>query len=654
VPPNRKPTDIRLQVGSGQNRLAVLNRLQRAGQWLFLRIEAAFNAAFGDRLNPFYHLGEITFFLFWMVAASGLYLYAFFKTGVSEAYLSVEYLTLQQWWLGGVVRSLHRYASDGMVVTMLLHMLRHFCFDRHRGFRWFSWATGVLLLWLVYASGINGFMLPWDQLAQFVVVGTAEYLDWLPIFAGALIRNFIYPASVSDRLFSLLSFMHIGIPLVLLLCMWVHIQRVPKPSTNPPRPIWVALLVTLAVLSLAAPVTSHAPADLAVVPALLRLDWIYLGAFPLMYAWSVTGVWVLLGFTTLLLLLLPWLPPKRAGGEGFRVTVHPGNEEILVRPDETILEAGLRAGIPMPYECRNGGCGLCKGTILYGQVNQGPYQKSALSDEERAAGKSLLCCATPLSELELEYEEAGAERDFPVKTLDCAVQRMRTVSEDVMILHLKLPKGERLAFRAGQYFNVVLEEGGRRAFSFAAAPEDSDAIEMHVRLIPGGRFTTRVFTRMKEGDRIEIEGPFGQFAFRDGDKPIIFVAGATGFAPVKSMLEYAFKAGLKRKMYLYWGVRSRRDLYMAELPEQWAREHAPFTFVPALSDAMPEDRWEGRTGLVHQAILQDFPDLSGYEIYTCGSVKMVETARPAFVAQGLHQDACFADAFFASAQLGRA
>ena len=629
----------------------MLKRLQRAGQWVFLRIEAAFNAAFGDRLNPFYHLGEITFFLFWIVAATGLYLYAFFKTGVNEAYSSVEYLTHQQWWLGGVLRSLHRYASDGMVITMLLHLLRHFCFDRHRGFRWFSWATGVLLLWLVYASGINGFMLPWDRLAQFVVVATAELLDWLPIFGGALVRNFIYPASVNDRLFSLLSFMHIGIPLVLLLFMWVHIQRVPKASTNPPRPIVLALFATMVALALAVPVASHAPADLSVAPDTLDFDWFYLAVLPLIYAWSASGAWIVLGSATLLLVLLPWLPPKRAAAGGYRLSVHPGNREITSRPDETILEAGLRAGIPMPYECRNGGCGVCKGTILYGSVDHGPVQKSALSDAERAQGKALFCCATPLTDLELEYEEAGAERDFPVKTLDCVVQRMRRVSEDVMILHLELPEGERMTFRAGQYFNVVLEDGARRAFSFATAPEDSDAIEMHVRLIPGGRFTTHVFTRMKEGDRIDIEGPFGQFAFRESGKPIIFVAGATGFAPVKSMLEYAFKAGFERKMVLYWGVRCRRDLYMAELPEQWAREHANFTFVPVLSDATPEDRWEGRTGLVHQAILQDFPDLSGYEIYTCGSVKMVETARPAFVAHGLHEDACFADAFFASAPL---
>jgi NAD(P)H-flavin reductase/ferredoxin len=626
----------------------VLKHIQRIGQWLFLRVEAGFNAAFGDRLNPFYHLGEITFFLFWIVVGSGLYLYAFFKTGVSEAYSSVEYLTLRQWWLGGILRSLHRYCSDAMVVTTTLHLLRHFSFDRYRGFRWFSWVSGVLLLWLLYASGINGFMLPWDRLAQFVVVGSAELLDWLPIFGGALVRNFISTASVNDRLFSLLSFMHIGIPLVLLLVMWIHIQRVPKASTNPPRTVAQALFATLLVLALAVPVTSHAPADLSIVPDNVRYDWFYLSIFPLMYAWSASGAWLVLGSATMLLLLLPWVPP-RAARERLRITIHPGNHDISARPDETILEAALRAGVPMPYECRNGGCGLCKGTVLNGRIAYGVYQKSALSDEERAAGMALFCCATPLSDLELEYEEAGAQRDAPMKTLDCIVQRMHRASADVMIVHLALEPGERLPFRAGQYFNIVLEDGARRAFSFATRPQEQETIEIHVRLIPGGRFTTHVFTQMREGDRLRIEGPFGQFFLREGDKPIIFVAGATGFAPVKSILEYAFSTGLQRRMYLYWGVRRRPDLYMADLAQQWSREHSNFDFVPVLSEPSPEDNWLGRTGLVHDAILHDFPDLSGYEIYTCGSIKMVETARPAFVAHGLHEDACFTDAFVPSA-----
>ncbi|HZP87933.1 MAG TPA: 2Fe-2S iron-sulfur cluster-binding protein [Burkholderiales bacterium] len=623
--------------------------LQRAGRRVFLAVEAGFNAAFGDRLNPLYHLGEISFFLFWIVAVTGLYLYAWFDTGVHGAYASVEYLTQRQWWLGGVVRSLHRYASDAMVVTMLLHMARHFCFDRHRGFRWFSWITGVVVLWLVYAAGINGFMLPWDRLAQFVVVATAELLDWLPVFNGALIRNFIYEASVNDRLFSLLAFMHIGIPLILLLFLWIHIQRVPKASTTPPRPIWIALLATLVLLALVVPVVSHAPAHLGIAPIDLRFDWFYLGTLPIMYRWSIASIWALLAGLTFVLIALPWLPPLRVDKRGFRVTVHPGNRDLLVRRDETLLEAGLRAGLPMPFECRNGGCGVCKGNVLYGEVELAPYQRSALSDSERAAGKVLLCCAVPRSELEIEYRDAGAAEDAKPRTLQVTVAQLNRLAEDVMQVILRLPEGEALPYRAGQYLNVILDDGERRAFSFANPPGDPDFIELHVRRIPGGRFTTQVFTTLQVGSTLTIEGPLGNFVLHESDRPIIFVAGATGFAPVKSMLEHAFAQGLQRPMALYWGVRQRKDLYMAELPERWAREHRNFTFVPVLSEPTPEDRWTGRTGLVHACILEDYPDLSGQEIYACGSVKMIETAAPEFIAHGLPEAACFSDAFFVGA-----
>lgn len=626
------------------------NPLQCAGQWLFLRAEAAFNAAFGDRLNPFYHLGTIAFFLYWVVAATGLYLYIFFETSTVHAYASVERLTHAQWWAGGMVRSVHRYASDALVLTMLLHMARHFCFDRHRGLRWFSWITGVLVLWLVYAAGINGFMLPWDRVAQLVVTGTAELLDHLPLFDGRLVRNFLYPGSVNDRLFSLLAFMHIGIPLVLLLFLWVHIQRVPRAATLPPRAIWLPLLVTLVVLSVLVPVMSGAPADLASIPAVVALDWYYLAVFALMYKRPVIEVWMMLGAVTLLLLALPWLPPRRDRAGPRRVSVHPGNREITARPGETLLEAGLRAGVVMPYECRNGGCGVCKATLLQGRVLHNAHQRSALPDAEQTAGRVLLCCAVPMTDVELEIGQGSGQADSLVRTLDVTVSDMRPVGDEVMILRLALPPGESLPYRAGQYFNVVLEDGARRAFSFASAPESPGDIEVHVRLVPGGRFTGHVFGAMRVGERLRIEGPLGKFVLRESERPILFVAGATGFAPVKSLLDHAFATGLSRPMVLYWGVRRRKDLYMAELPERWASEHSQFRFVPVLSAPEPGDDWRGRTGLVHEAILADYPDLSGFELYACGSVAMVESARPAFMAQGLSGDLCFSDAFFVSTQ----
>ncbi len=285
--------------------------LQSGMRWLFLRVEALFDAAFCDAPNPLRHLGAISFFLFWIVAVSGLYLYAFFKTGVADAYTSVQALTEGQWYAGGIMRSVHRYASDAMVLTMLVHLLHHFAFDRFRGFRWFSWLTGVALIWLVYVSGINGYMLPWDKLAQFVVVASFEWLDWLPIFDGALIRNFIYQSSVNDRFFSLLSFIHIGLPLLVLLLMWIHVQRVPNASTNPPRTSMAGVLLTLLALALVVPALSQGgAADFGTVPGTLALDWFYLTIFPLLYLWPLGRVWLLLFAATALFAALPWLPLK--------------------------------------------------------------------------------------------------------------------------------------------------------------------------------------------------------------------------------------------------------------------------------------------------------------------------------------------------------
>ena len=629
----------------------MLRLVQHGGQWLFLRVERVFNHAFGEENNPLYHLGAITYFLFWVVLGSGLYLYVFFKTGVEEAYGSVEHLTVGQWYLGGVMRSLHRYASDGMVLGMILHLGRHFLFDHYRSFRWFSWISGIVVLWLVYVSGINGYMLPWDRLAQFVAVGTAEWLDWLPIFNGTLSRNFIFEGTVNDRLFSLLSFLHIGFPLGVLALLWIHTQRVPGAKTNPPRAIMAWLFASLLVLSLAKPALSQGPANLATVPATLRLDWFYLPIFPLFYRWSVGAVWLLVGGATLLFVLLPWLPPKfRRHKEAFHLMIRPDNRIVAAREGETLLESALRDDIVFPFDCRNGGCGVCKCTILYGSVDYGVHQAEALTADEQAAGKALACCATPTSDLELEYRPKAPLGGITVNRHRAQVVSMEQLTDDVMRLRLKLLDERALRFYAGQYINVLLpgdeNKGERRSFSFATAPHETGAIELQIRHIPGGKFTTHVFGAMKIGDVIEFEGPLGSFFLReDGDKPMIFVAGATGFAPVKSMLEHAFHIGLKRRMVLYWGVRSKKDLYLPELPRKWAAGHANFTFVPVLSEPKPEDHWTGRTGLVHEAILQDYPDLSGHQIYACGSVGMVEAAHPAFAAHGLSQDDCFSDAF---------
>jgi CDP-4-dehydro-6-deoxyglucose reductase, E3 len=610
-----------------------------------MKVEGLFNLAFGERNNPLYYLGPISYYLMWVVVASGLYLYAFFETSVTGAYDSVEALTHGQRYAGGILRSVHRYASDGVVITMVLHLVRHWTFDRYRGFRWFSWVSGVILLWLVYTAGINGYMLPWDRLAQFTVVATAEWLDWLPVFNGTLVRNFIFEENVNDRLFSLLSFVHIGVPLAVLAVLWVHTQRVPQARTAPPLPVAVTLTVALVALSLFKPALSQARIDAASTGLALEFDWFYLPVYALLYRWSPGEVWLLVGGATAILFLLPWLPPRRKAA-GHYMLVRPDNRIVPVREGETLLDAGLREGVELPFECRNGGCGKCKVTLAYGAVDYGAYQRDMLTDEERKAGKALACTATALGDIEIEYVPTQAPGGLAARTWNATVTSMDKLSADVMRVHLALEHREPIAFYAGQYINILLEDGAKRSFSFATAPGAVEDIELHVRHIPGGRFTGHVFEKMRAGDRVRFEGPLGSFFLReDSDKPMIFVAGSTGFAPVKSMLEYAFARGMKRRMLLYWGVRRLQDLYLGELPRQWAREHANFTFVPVLSEPKPEDHWTGRTGLVHEAILADFPNLAGYQVYACGSAAMVEAAHPAFRARGLAQDDCFADSF---------
>lgn len=632
--------------------------LQRALRAAFMRAEGVFNRVFGDRLNPLYHLGAIAFFLFWVVGATGLVLYAFFDTSVTGAYASVEAITHGVFGAGGIVRTMHRHASDALLLTMTIHLLRHFAFDHLRGFRWFSWVTGVVLLWLVYFAGANGYMLPWDRMAQFVTQASFEWLDWLPGFGGTLSRNFIVAENVGNRLFSLLVFIHIGVPLLTLLLMWVHVQRVPKATTQPPRPITLALLATLLVLGLLAPVASQGPADLKSAPMTLALDWFVLPVFPLLYVWPPGAVWALVVAGTLLLLALPWLPPRRRSGLAHQLTMHPGPVRVPARAGETLLEAGLRAGVALPYDCRAGGCAVCACTVLQGRVELGAYQPAALTEAMRARGQALMCCAVALDDVELEIEGVAA-----LATGAAAPQRrwarvaaIERLAPELIRVHLALPDGEHLPFVAGQYINIVLDDGARRAFSFANPPPDpsqppstaGDVIELHIRRIPGGRFTSHVFEGMKVGDRLNFDGPHGRFAMYDSDRPMLFVAGSTGFAPIKSILEDAFRRGVRRPMTLYWGVRKPSELYLLDVLERWHHDHPNFRFVPVVSDAAAGDAWTGRRGLVHEALLADHPDLGHHDVYACGSVRMVEAAVPDFIAHGLAEQFCFSDAFVPS------
>lgn len=274
--------------------------------------EGAFSAVFTPAWNPFYHLGALTIFFFWVVLVSGLYVFVLFKTSVFGAYQSVEYMSHQQWYLGGVMRSLHRYASDAAIITILLHMLREFSGNRYRGPRWFSWFTGIPLLWIVFPLGITGYWLVWDKLAQYLAIASSELLDALPVFTDPMARNFLTPESLSDRFFTLLAFLHlIGLPIFLVFGIWFHLLRVSRPTVNPPRALMFGSLLMLFALALIKPALSQGPADLNTVPATLGLDWFYMPVYPLLDYGSPQLVWGLLVGSSLFFSIMPWLGRRK-------------------------------------------------------------------------------------------------------------------------------------------------------------------------------------------------------------------------------------------------------------------------------------------------------------------------------------------------------
>jgi CDP-4-dehydro-6-deoxyglucose reductase len=328
-----------------------------------------------------------------------------------------------------------------------------------------------------------------------------------------------------------------------------------------------------------------------------------------------------------------------------QITLRPSGHVFHVQDGETVLEAALREGFRLPYGCRNGTCGSCKGKVAAGTVDHGKSQDNALNANERAAGMALFCQAQPRSDLIIECREIGVAKDIPVKTLPCRVQSLERVAPDVMRIRLRLPASERLQFLAGQYIDILLRNGTRRSLSLANPPHDDGLLELHLRNY-GGPFSTHVFTQMKEKDILRFEGPLGTFYLReDSLKPAVLVAGGTGFAPIKAIIEHAIHQKLTRPLLLYRGARHAADLYLNELPEAWQREHG-ITYVPVLSDATAEETWTGRRGLVHEAVIADLPDLSGHEVYACGAPAMIDAARRDFTTGcGLPEAAFYADAF---------
>jgi CDP-4-dehydro-6-deoxyglucose reductase len=333
----------------------------------------------------------------------------------------------------------------------------------------------------------------------------------------------------------------------------------------------------------------------------------------------------------------------------FTVTVQPSGVTFQVERDEAILAAAIRQGVGLPYGCKDGACGSCKCQRVEGRVIHGAHQSKALSAEEEDAGFVLTCCAAPQTDIVLQARVV-ASGDTPVRKMPTRVISINKVAPDVAVLRMQLPANDGLRYRAGQYVEFILRDGSRRSYSMANGPEatgEPPSIELHIRHMPGGKFTDHVFGAMKEKDILRMEGPFGSFFLReDNDKPIVLLASGTGFAPLKAIIEHLQAKGITRPAVLYWGCRSKADLYMDDWVQQALKTTPNLRYVPVLSEPKVDDGWTGRTGLVHDAVMADLPSLAGHQVYACGAPIMVESAQRDFVARcGLPADEFYADAF---------
>ena len=331
----------------------------------------------------------------------------------------------------------------------------------------------------------------------------------------------------------------------------------------------------------------------------------------------------------------------------YQITIEPSGHKFEIEPEETILEGALRNGFAFSYGCRAGSCGACRGKIVEGKYRYEDDEKPiALSEHDEKTGMCVFCQAYPQSDMVLEVREISAAKDIAIKTLPCRVNSLEKLAPDVMRLKLKLPQVERMQFLAGQYLDILLKDGRRRSFSIANAPHNDELLELHVRLIEGGEYTTYVFNEMKEKEILRIEGPLGNFFLREeSDRPVILIAGGTGFAPIKAIVEHAIAEQLTRPVHFYWGVRNRTSLYLHQLAESWKKELKDFSYKAVLSEPEVADNWDGETGMVHEAVLNDFNDFSAFDVYASGPPAMVDAIADTFSQKGMDSNHFYSDAF---------
>jgi len=329
----------------------------------------------------------------------------------------------------------------------------------------------------------------------------------------------------------------------------------------------------------------------------------------------------------------------------YKVTIQPSGHEFELAENEQVLDGALRNGIMFPFSCRGGSCGTCFGKVLSGEVHFPKGLPLGLMESDRAQGHALFCCAFAKTDLTIDVREVRSRDEVRTKTLPAQIKSLRKLAPDVMEIKLALPTSERFAFRAGQYIDFLLHNRKRRAFSIANAPSEEGFLELHIRLVPGGEFTERVFNDFQIKTLVRIEAPLGDFYVREeSNRPLLMIAGGTGFAPIKAIAEQLQTEQDTRPIHLYWGVQSVVDLYHRELAESWVKPGS-FNFTPVLSQAVDEDNWQGRHGYVHEAVAADFPDLSGFDVYIAGPPQMIVAAQAKFLKSGLPREQLFSDSF---------
>lgn len=328
----------------------------------------------------------------------------------------------------------------------------------------------------------------------------------------------------------------------------------------------------------------------------------------------------------------------------FVITVAEQDLQFTCNEQQTVLDAALEQGITLSYGCRNGLCASCKGKVIKGEIDYPQGQPGGITDEETAEHEALFCKAVPSTDLTIKVAVVEPQESIEIKTLPVRVSSIEYLSDDVVKLILQLPAMEIFHFKAGQWVYFVLRDGRKRAFSLANSPNDKGQLELQIRHAVGGVFTDFVFNQLSEGDLLQIEGPHGTFWYQEDEKPLLLVAGGTGFAPLKGIFEAISEQALNHPVHLFWGSRAKKDLYLDDLVQQWQQQYG-IQYTAVLSEPEHDDDWQGETGFVHEAVLKTYPDLSEYAVYMAGPPQMIESCKKDFINAGLDETCLYYDSF---------